>query len=87
VVEGWIRENLGPAQIARDVARTARVLTRLGPRLPGLARELVMLAEEARIRRRQGPRDAAPDSAPRRWLWAAAGLAAGAGIAWLAMRL
>jgi ubiquinone biosynthesis protein len=87
VVEDWIRENLGPAQIARDIASTAKVLTRLGPRLPDLAKELVLLAEEARIRRKQGAGDAAPDSAPRRWLWAVAGLAAGAGLAWLATQL
>jgi ubiquinone biosynthesis protein len=87
VVEGWIRENLGPAQIARDLASTARVLTRLGPRLPGLAEELLLLAEEARTRRKRAAGSAAPDSTPRRWLWAAAGLAAGAGLAWLATRL
>ncbi len=87
VVEGWVSENLGPAQIARDIAHTARVLTRLGPRLPGLAQELVMLAEEARTRRKQGAGDGAPGRAPRRWLWAAAGLAAGAGLAWLATQL
>ncbi len=84
VVEGWIRENLGPAQIARDVASTAKILTRLGPRLPGLAKELVMLAEEARIRRQEGIGDATPASAPRRWLWALTGFAAGAGLAWFA---
>ena len=87
VVEGWIRENLGAAQIARDVASTARVLTRLGPRLPGLAKELVMLAEEARIRRGQGAGDAAPNSAPRRWPWVVAGFAVGAGVAWLVAQL
>jgi len=87
VVEGWIREKLGPAQIARDIAHTARVLTRLGPRLPGLAQELVLLAEEARTRRKQGAGDAAPNGAPRHWLWAAAGLAAGAGLAWFATQL
>ena len=76
VVEGWIRENLGPVQIARDLARTARVLTSLGPRLPELARELVMLAEEARIRRRQGgepPRTGGGN----RWPWLIGGIAIG----------
>jgi ubiquinone biosynthesis protein len=83
VVEGWIRENLGPAQIARDVASTAKILTRLGPRLPDLAKELVMLAEEARIRRGQGaePVEAGGQA---RWPWLiggiAIGLAAAAGL-------
>ncbi len=79
VVEGWIRENLGPAQVARDIASTVRVLTRLGPRLPDLAQELVMLAEEARIRRSQPP-EPEETRAPRRWVWFLGGLAAGTAI-------
>ncbi len=76
VVEGWIRTNLGPAQIARDVGRTVQVLARLGPRLPGLTEELVMLAEEARTRRRQ-PSVAAAEAAPVRWPWLFAGVGIG----------
>jgi ubiquinone biosynthesis protein len=83
VVEGWIRENLGPAQVARDIAHTARVLTRLGPRLPGLAQELVMLAEEARTRRKQAGQPLHTGGGSR-WLWliggVAIGLAAAAGL-------
>ena len=83
VVEGWIRENLGPAQIARDVASTAKILTRLGPRLPDLAKELVMLAEEARIRRGQGA-EPVEAGGQVRWPWLiggiAIGLAAAAGL-------
>jgi ubiquinone biosynthesis protein len=82
VVEGWIRQNLGPAQVARDVASTAKVLTRLGPRLPGLAKELVMLAEEARIRRSEAGEPA--EMRVRRWPWLLGGivigLAAAAGL-------
>ena len=37
VVESYIRENIGPAALARDLARTARILSRFGPRLPALA--------------------------------------------------
>ena len=37
VVETYIRENLGPRAMARDLARTARVLARFGPKLPQLA--------------------------------------------------
>ena len=55
VVEAWIRDNMGPRQMLRDVAATGEVLARMGPRLPGLAEELLMLAEEARNRRLRGP--------------------------------
>ncbi len=81
VVEDYIRANLGPGALLRDVADTALVISRLGPRLPGLALELLMLAEEARIRRSQPPPE--PDPAPRRWPWLAGGLVAGAGLVYL----
>ncbi|MEM9146741.1 MAG: 2-polyprenylphenol 6-hydroxylase [Pseudomonadota bacterium] len=55
VVETWIRRNMGPAQVARDIGDTLTVLRRLGPRLPGLADEVLLLAEEARSRRLAGP--------------------------------
>ncbi|MDT8343907.1 MAG: 2-polyprenylphenol 6-hydroxylase [Thermohalobaculum sp.] len=55
VVEGWIRENLGPRRVLADLAETAKVVARLGPRLPGVAEELLMLAEEMRTRRLRGP--------------------------------
>jgi ubiquinone biosynthesis protein len=38
VVEGYIREALGPLALARDLARTARILAHFSPRLPELAR-------------------------------------------------
>lgn len=34
VVEGYIRQNVGPHAAVRDLVRTARVLGRFGPRLP-----------------------------------------------------
>ena len=37
VVERYIRENVGPAALVRDLAATARVLSKFGPRLPRLA--------------------------------------------------
>ncbi len=87
VVEGWIRTNLGPAQIARDVRRTLEVVLRLGPRLPGLAEELVLQAEEARTRRKSPP-PPTEGAASRRWPWliagGAIGLAAGAALVGLA---
>lgn len=36
VVEEYIAENLGPRAALRDLGRTARVLSRFGPRLPAL---------------------------------------------------
>jgi ubiquinone biosynthesis protein len=38
VVEGYIRDALGPVAFARDLARTAWILARFSPRLPELAR-------------------------------------------------
>jgi ubiquinone biosynthesis protein len=36
VVEGYIRENIGPKAVLRDLIKTARVLGRFGPKLPAL---------------------------------------------------
>ena len=55
VVEGYITRNLGPLALMRDLAKTARVLGRFGPRLPGLV-------EAALIRQATTP---APLPAPR----------------------
>ncbi|MGF1502422.1 MAG: 2-polyprenylphenol 6-hydroxylase [Paracoccaceae bacterium] len=55
VVEGWIFDNMGPRQVFRDLGEVATILRRLGPRLPGVAQELVSLAEEARTQRLRGP--------------------------------
>ena len=75
VVEDYIRDALGPAALARDAGETLRVLSRLGPRLPGLAREVLMLAEEARTRRAQPPEDT--DPAVPGWRWVALGAVLG----------
>ncbi len=87
VVEDWIRENLGPSQMARDIGQTVKVLARLGPRLPGLAQEMVLLAEEARTRRSGGKGAGGDPAGPHPWIWGAAGLAAGAVLAWAALTL
>ena len=34
IVERYIRENLGPKAVLRDLVKTARVLARFGPKLP-----------------------------------------------------
>jgi ubiquinone biosynthesis protein len=39
VVEGYIRDALGPLAIGRDLTRTLWILSRFAPRLPALARQ------------------------------------------------
>ena len=70
VVEDYIKDSIGPRAIARDLAKTARVLARFGPRLPALAEAaLIRLGEE-------------PAGPPRRSYWPAFGWAMlGAGVA------
>src|SRR6056297_893682 len=80
VVERYIAESIGPRAVAGDLAKTARVLARFGPRLPALA-------EEALIRL---SREEAKPPPPARWHalgWAAAGGAIGAGAVALFMLL
>jgi ubiquinone biosynthesis protein len=36
IVETYVRKSIGPQAILRDLLQTARVLSRFGPRLPGL---------------------------------------------------
>jgi ubiquinone biosynthesis protein len=38
VVERYVRESLGPVALAKDLARTVRILAHFSPRLPELAR-------------------------------------------------
>jgi ubiquinone biosynthesis protein len=54
VVEDYIRKNIGPVALASDIARTLRVLSRFGPRLPGLVEERLL-------------RPAPPPEPPRGW--------------------
>ena len=71
VVEQYIKTSIGPRAVLRDLQRTAVVLARFGPRLPGLV-------EEALIRQAE-QKDRHPD---RRWrrnaLWLVFGAAIGA---------
>ncbi len=46
IVEDYIKENIGPKAILRDLAQTLRILARFGPRLPQIAEN--RLIEEAR---------------------------------------
>lgn len=84
VVEEYIKENVGPRAVLRDLGQTARVLSRFGPKLP-------QLVEQALIRQ-GGSGTPAPPPAPSRPLrWAALGTAFGAALAsaaiWLGTQL
>ncbi len=60
VVESYIAESIGPRAVMRDLTRTARILSRFGPRLPELA-------EAALIRQSRMP-EARPPHRPMRAL-------------------
>ena len=80
VVEAYIRENVGPRAALRDLARTARVLARFGPKLPDLVeRELARLNAT--------PQPDPPPDLTRRAGWVALGAALGAAAVWVVIRL
>ncbi|UPH72335.1 2-polyprenylphenol 6-hydroxylase [Abyssibius alkaniclasticus] len=75
VVEAYIRDNLGPRAMLRDLGSTMRVLARFGPHLPKLAETLLQkAAQPAPVPRRK------PLSA---WLGLGVGLVFGALAMWL----
>lgn len=57
IVERYIAENVGPRAFLRDLARTARVLSRFGPQLPELA-EAALMRETRRSEAQPDPRPA-----------------------------
>jgi ubiquinone biosynthesis protein len=76
VVTDYIRSNLGPAAVARDLAATVRVLARFGPRLPQMAEAALVQASTpaAGIRERRRPA----------WALVLAGVVLGAALVGLA---
>ncbi|MDP1669186.1 2-polyprenylphenol 6-hydroxylase [Phaeovulum sp.] len=80
VVGTYIRQNLGPRSMARDLLRTARVLGRFGPRLPDMVE---------RTLQGQVAAPPPPPPAPRRSrdlvLFLAGGAMVGAGVALAAL--
>jgi ubiquinone biosynthesis protein len=72
VVEGYIKENIGPKALLRDLQRTALVLARFGPKLPRMVETLLV-------------RQAAPVAPPhRKWhvpsaVWLMLGVIVGLG--------
>jgi ubiquinone biosynthesis protein len=80
VVEDYIKTTIGPRAALRDFGRTAAVLSRYGPRLPGLV--------EAALIRQSAPHTPVPPSPwPMRIAFAGIGAALGAGGATLALAL
>lgn len=71
VVEDYIKDSIGPRAVLSDLAATARVLSRFGPRLPALVEAaLIRQSGEERDPPRRGWRGPA--------LWAGLGAAGGA---------
>ena len=46
VVEDYIRQSIGPKAVLHDLAKTARVLSRFGPRLPQLVERALVRQSE-----------------------------------------
>jgi ubiquinone biosynthesis protein len=70
-VERYIRENLGPQALARDVWRTVQVVSRFGPHLPDVVDAALRQAKDRRIHAVVEP------AASSRWValgWFAAGV-------------
>ena len=80
VVEEYVRTFLGPRAVLRDLARTAQVLARFGPRLPELA-------EAALIRQSETPAQTPSASAARSLGLVALGGGLVLGAIWLAALL
>lgn len=74
IVEGYIAKNVGPLATLRDLAETARVLARFGPRLPRMV-EAMLIAQST-------PRVVEPPPRKLRfWPWALAAATLAAGVA------
>ena len=78
VVEDYIKKTIGPRAALRDFGRTAAVLSRYGPRLPGLV-------EAALVRQSAPPAPPPPSPWPMRIAFAGIGATLGAGGAALAL--
>jgi ubiquinone biosynthesis protein len=72
VVTEYIRTNLGPQAVARELAATVRILSRLGPRLPVMA--------EAALIRASTPTVVLPPRRTPGWAWGLGGALVGAAL-------
>ena len=76
VVEQYIKSSIGPRAIASDLMKTARVLSRFGPRLPALV-------ETALIRQSQDTPQGRQGSVSERLAWCIGGALVGGAAVWL----
>ncbi|MFC2968481.1 2-polyprenylphenol 6-hydroxylase [Acidimangrovimonas pyrenivorans] len=74
IVEGYIRENVGPRAALRDVGRTVQVMARFGPRLPQMVEAALIRGSEP-----EAPAEPARRAGPLGWLLLGAALM-GAGV-------
>ena len=72
VVTDYIRSNLGPAAVARDLVAVGRVLASYGPRLPQLV--------EAALIRANGPAPEPERKRPPGWVYGFGGVILGAAL-------
>ena len=77
VVAEYVRKNVGPQALARDLARTAQVLARFGPRLPALAERALIEARRTSDAASSLPKR--PELRPAMWMAFGAALT-GAGV-------
>ncbi len=75
IVEGYIKDNIGPKALLRDLGRTARVLARFGPKLPRLV--------EAQLIRQADTKESAPTRVVHPVVWMLAGGAMVAAGVWI----
>ncbi|PZQ97593.1 MAG: 2-polyprenylphenol 6-hydroxylase [Cereibacter sphaeroides] len=75
IVEGYISSNVGPKAMLRDLGRTARVLSRFGPRLPRMVESLLIAQAE--------PKPATPPQRTNALIWVVTGAALTAVGVWI----
>lgn len=74
IVQDYVTKSIGPAALAKDLLKTARILSRFGPQLP-------RLAEDALVRLHNPPAPPKPQRKRARLAWMALGGAV-VGAAW-----
>lgn len=80
VVEGYIKQNIGPKALMRDLQRTALVLARFGPKLPRMVE--AVLVRQSQPAAKPAPKWQIPSA-----VWLLLGLVIGLGAALLAHQL
>ena len=80
IVEGYVKDNIGPKAFLRDLVKTARILARFGPRLPGIV-------EAALIRQADKPPPRKARGRKRKLAWVAVTAALMAGAVWVGTQI